>query len=69
MRSSRLPWILLRQAADAICQDLTRELTGARPTDRYFRFITSLGATIAEGGFQSIAGLSPDEIMMPYEND
>ena len=60
---------VVRQAADAICQDFTRELNGSRATDRYFRFITTLGATIAEGGFQSITGLSPDEIMMPYEND
>jgi hypothetical protein len=58
---------VVRQAADVICQDLTRELNGARPSDRYFRGVTALGATIAEGGFKSIAGLHPDEIMMPYE--
>lgn len=60
---------VVRDAADLLCQDLTRELTGRRPTDRYFRHATSLGATIAEGGFKSIAGLVPDEILMPYEND
>jgi hypothetical protein len=28
--------------------------------------VTSLGASIAEGNFRSIAGLQPDEILMPY---
>jgi len=56
----------VRQAADCICQDLTRKLTGQQPTDRYFRTITCLGEHIASGGFQSIAGLHPDEILMSY---
>ena len=55
-------------AADILCQDLTRKLTGRRPTDRYFRAATRLGEAIAEGAFHSIAGLHPDEILMPYEN-
>ncbi len=57
---------LVRGAADCLCQDLTRKLTGAPPTDRYFRQITELGAAIADGGFRSIAGVHPDEILMPY---
>jgi butyryl-CoA dehydrogenase len=60
---------VIRDAADLLCQDLTRELTGQRPSDRYFRKVTSLGGAIADGGFKSIAGLSPDEILMPYDND
>jgi alkylation response protein AidB-like acyl-CoA dehydrogenase len=58
---------LVRAAADAICQDLRRELTGKRPSDRYFRAMNNLGASIAEGKFASIAGLAPDEILMKYE--
>src|SRR5207237_9500751 len=58
---------IVRSAADVLCQDLTRELTGAPPADRYFRAVTSLGAAIAEGKFASIAGLAPDEILMKYE--
>ena len=60
---------VVRAAADVICQDLTRELTGSPPTDRYFRAVNSLGASIAEGKFASIAGLAPDEIMMRYESN
>jgi alkylation response protein AidB-like acyl-CoA dehydrogenase len=59
---------VVRQAADVICQDLTRKLTGQRPSDRYFRTATKLGEAIVEGGFKSIAGLDAGEIMMPYDN-
>ncbi len=58
---------VVRAAADVLCQDLTRKLTGKPPSDRYFRTVTKLGETIATGGFQSIAGLHPDEILMPYD--
>jgi hypothetical protein len=60
---------VIQSAADVVCQDFTRELTGRRPSDRYFRAITGLGEMIVDGGFQSIAGLKPDEILMPYENN
>ena len=59
---------LVVAAADCLCQDLTRRLTNEGPSDRYFRQITTLGGQIADGGFHSIAGLHPDEILMPYEN-
>jgi alkylation response protein AidB-like acyl-CoA dehydrogenase len=58
---------LVRAAADILCQDLARELTGQRPSDRYFRALNDLGAQIAEGKFTPIAGLAPDTILMPYE--
>jgi hypothetical protein len=58
----------LRAAADVLCQDLTRELTGERTTDRYFRAVTTLGEQIADGKFASIAGLKPDEILMKYDS-
>jgi hypothetical protein len=58
---------ITREAADILCQDLRRELTGERPSDRYYRAVTSLGEKIADGGFASIAGLEAQEILMPYE--
>ena len=57
---------VVQTAADILCQNLTHELTGARPSDRDFRAVTQLGEAIADGGFTSIAGLTPDEILMPY---
>jgi hypothetical protein len=61
---------VVRQAADILCQDLTRRITGQRASDRYYRNATKLGETIVDGGFKSIAGLEMvGEILMPYDND
>ena len=57
---------LVQEAADILCQDLRRKLTGKRPTDAYFRAVTRLGESIAEGGFEAIAGVEAEEILMPY---
>jgi acyl-CoA dehydrogenase len=57
---------VVRTAADILCQDLTRRMTGSRPTDAYFRAVTKLGETVASGGFEAIAGIEPGEILMPY---
>jgi hypothetical protein len=58
---------LVRDAADVMCRNLRHKLLGRRPSNHYFRQTTGLGASIAEGGFKSIAGLAPDEILMRYE--
>jgi hypothetical protein len=55
-----------RNAADILCQDLTRRLTGRRPTDAYFRAVSQLGETIASGGFEDLSGVARGEILMPY---
>ncbi len=57
---------LVQEAANILCQDLRRKLTGKRPTDAYFRAVTKLGEAIAEGGFEAIAGIEAEEILMPY---
>jgi alkylation response protein AidB-like acyl-CoA dehydrogenase len=59
----------VRDAADVVCQDLTRKLTGERPSDRYFKAVTRLGRQIAENGFPGMPATPPDEILMPYAND
>jgi hypothetical protein len=55
-------------AADILCQDLRRKLTGERPSDRYFRDVSRLADTILSGGFEAIAGVPRGEILMRYEN-
>jgi alkylation response protein AidB-like acyl-CoA dehydrogenase len=57
---------LIHAAADVLCQDLRRKLTGERPSSAYFKTITKLGEAIAAGGFQAIAGIGETEILMPY---
>ncbi len=55
-------------AADILCQDLTRKLTGARPSDAYFRAASDLAERVLAGGFEQIAGIPRQEILMKYEN-
>ncbi|MHB1557904.1 MAG: acyl-CoA dehydrogenase family protein, partial [Isosphaeraceae bacterium] len=57
---------LVQDAADLLCQELRRKLSGQRPTDAYFRAATKLGEKIAEGGFEAIEGLEAQPILMPY---
>ncbi|MGE5754957.1 MAG: acyl-CoA dehydrogenase family protein [Planctomycetaceae bacterium] len=57
---------VVQAAADILCQDLTRRLTGRRPSDGYFQDVTRLGEAIAGGGFEAIAGIEAEEILMPY---
>lgn len=58
----------LVSAADILCQDLRRKLTGQRPTDRYLRDCGELADQIIGGGFEAIAGAPHAEILMPYQN-
>jgi alkylation response protein AidB-like acyl-CoA dehydrogenase len=57
---------VVQLAGDVACQDLARELTGKRPSDKYFRTVTRLGEAIADGGFKSLEGIEAEPIMMPY---
>ena len=58
---------VVRASADVLCQELVQKYTGRRPTNRFYRQVTDLGGAIAEGRFQSITGLHPDEILMSYD--
>jgi alkylation response protein AidB-like acyl-CoA dehydrogenase len=62
---------VVQAAADVLCRDLRRKLSGRRPSDADIRTTTKLGETIASGGFEAIAGagIEPEAILMPYENE
>ena len=55
-------------AADILCQDLRRKLTGERPSDHYFRDAGKLAEMILAGGYEELAGVPRQEILMKYEN-
>jgi alkylation response protein AidB-like acyl-CoA dehydrogenase len=57
-----------RAAADILCQDLRRKLTGQRPSDRYFREVSRLADLVLEGKYEALARVPQDEILMRYEN-
>ncbi len=58
---------LVVEAADLLCQELTQNFTGQRPTNLYFRQVTALGAAIAERGFNGLEGIDAGEILMRYD--
>lgn len=58
---------VIQTSADVACQQLAMQITGRLPSDRYFRKLTKLGEQIVEGGFKSIAGIEPDDILMKYD--
>ncbi len=53
-------------AADVVCQDLRRKLTGERPSDAYFRDVSRLADKVIGGGFDALAGSPVAEILMKY---
>ncbi len=55
-------------SADILCQDLRRKLTGERPSDRYFKDVGRLAEMIVAGGFEGLAGVPREEILMSYAN-
>jgi hypothetical protein len=57
---------LVCKAAACLCQDLTRQHTGARVTDRELRDLTELGAALAAGPNSLTAGLEPGKVLMSY---
>jgi alkylation response protein AidB-like acyl-CoA dehydrogenase len=54
-------------AADILCQDLRRKLTGARPSDAYFKAVGQLADAVLAGGFEELAGVPRQEILMKYD--
>lgn len=53
-------------AADVLCQDLRRKLTGKRPSDRYFKDVGRLADLVLSGGFEALTGVHREEILMRY---
>jgi alkylation response protein AidB-like acyl-CoA dehydrogenase len=57
---------VVQAAAEVLCADLKRRLTGRRPSDAEFKAVTKLGEMVASGGFEAVAGIEPGEVLMSY---
>jgi hypothetical protein len=55
-------------AAEILCDDITRKLTGKRPSDGYFRNVSRLADMIIEGKYSELQGLPTLPILRPYDN-
>lgn len=58
---------LTTMAADILCQDLTRKLTGERPSDSYYRACSKLADMIIEGEYKDLQGIEKADIIFSYE--
>ena len=58
---------MVQSAADILCQDMRRKITGARSDGQYYRAASKLGQAIAEGNFGPIAGVGELEILRRYD--
>jgi alkylation response protein AidB-like acyl-CoA dehydrogenase len=57
---------ITRLAGKILCQDLQNELTGTRPSDRYFQMTNQLGERVAEGAFPLLETRIEDEVVLRY---
>lgn len=54
-------------AAEVICGELRRKITGERETDADFKLVTKLGGQIADEGWNELRDVTSGEILMPYK--
>lgn len=59
---------VIREAADTVCQELRRRMTGGLPSDRYFKQVTKLGQAITDGRFPGLDETPKADILMSYQN-
>lgn len=57
---------ITQHAADIGCDQLRQKLTGTPPSPAFLRKVTHLGEMVADGGFSTLAGMEPREILMRY---
>lgn len=55
-----------KAAADVLCQDLHRKLTGAQPSDAYFKACSKLAEMVANGEFEQINDVPSTAILQQY---
>ena len=53
-------------AANILCQDLRRKLTGEQPTDKYFHECARLADMVIEGKFKQIEGVEKTAVLRQY---
>ncbi|MCA9137939.1 MAG: acyl-CoA dehydrogenase family protein [Planctomycetales bacterium] len=57
-----------RTAAEVVCRELNRRITGGNATDADFRLVTKLGSMIADGGWNELRGVESGKILQPYQS-
>ncbi|WP_442483616.1 acyl-CoA dehydrogenase family protein [Aeoliella sp. SH292] len=60
---------VVQQAADVYCQKELARLDHKPASNKFYRQITALGKTIADGNFPGLDEVRPQDIMMPYDQE
>jgi hypothetical protein len=60
---------LTQQAADVLCGELTRKITGAAESDADYQRVTELGKAIADQGWIELKDVVSGDILMPYQKE
>ncbi|MEM6365765.1 MAG: acyl-CoA dehydrogenase family protein [Planctomycetota bacterium] len=55
-------------AADVMCHELRRRISGRHSSDRDFQRVTRLGRTIVDQGWNELTGLTDGQIMQGYDS-
>mgnify|MGYP002623546305 CR=1 FL=1 len=58
---------LVTAAADIACRELKQQITGRRPSGKYFKAVTHLGQRIANESFSALSDVEAPEILMRYD--
>jgi hypothetical protein len=58
---------IVREAAEVLCRDLRRELTGQRPAKKDWQQIDQLGTAILDGSFPGVPEGPRESILMRYD--
>ena len=58
---------ITRTAAEVVCGELRRKITGAPASDREFRKMTELGTMLTKQNWSELDGVTSGEILMPYK--
>jgi len=57
---------VLEAAADILCQDLKRKLTGERPSDAYYKACSKLADAVIDGKFPGLSEIATQDILFKY---
>jgi len=57
---------IMVDAADILCQDMTRKLSGTRPSDAYFKACSKLADKVLAGEFKDLEDIERQDIIFPY---
>jgi hypothetical protein len=60
---------LTRAAAEAMCGELDRKISGGLPNEKDYRQVTNVGERISSQGWNELREVAASNILMAYKNE